>query len=284
MIRSRVSFIAVALLAVAPLATRAAAQGDTGFLRGEGNTDIVLSYGVEDYDKFWVGHVKVEDPGVGEVTRRSTNIYVAHGITEEADLWASVSYVGSHVDGLGGFPDETDWQDAIVGVKQRVYNERCGAGNFSVLLAPSIKMPLGHYEDNAPYAIGDGQTDYRARGIVQWTADNGFFAALESGYDKRSGEPKDEIPINITLGFTVFQQLTLMPFWSNVDSRGGHDISAIPAEGGFPGVEEDTERYGLQAYLRIAENFGLTGLIRRTHDGKNTGDADAVAFGVVFRF
>ena len=78
------------LLAAAPFA---AAQGETGFLRGQGRSDVVLSYTLDWYDEFWVGDDKVEDPGVGEVERASYTLYAAYGLDAETDLFLSASYV-----------------------------------------------------------------------------------------------------------------------------------------------------------------------------------------------
>jgi hypothetical protein len=225
---------------------------------------------------------------VGDVVRRTATLHLSHGLTEETDLFVQVRRVGSHV-GDAVSADESDWTDAIVGVKQLLTERVYEQGTFSVLLAPSIKTPIGNYEENTIGAIGDGQTDYRARAIAHWQSTNtecNFFAAVEAGYDKRSGEPKDEVPLNITVGFTVLERLTLMPFFAKVQSQGGSTLTPamVPSDGGFPGLEEDSERFGLSAYFRVHDDFGLTAQVATTTDGKNTGDTESFAFGVAFRF
>src|SRR6185295_19285526 len=92
----------------------AAAKGDTGFLRGEGHSDVALSFTRDSYDHFWVGDDRVEDPAVGEVTRDSYNLYAAYGMSHDTDLVLNAAYVTSESDGTGGFDDESDLQDLVV--------------------------------------------------------------------------------------------------------------------------------------------------------------------------
>jgi hypothetical protein len=61
---------------------QAQGQGDSGFLRGKGRTNIALSYSLDSYDDFWIGHSKVESPPFGRVSRHHLNLYGAYGLTE----------------------------------------------------------------------------------------------------------------------------------------------------------------------------------------------------------
>ena len=268
------------VLPLAALAGHAVAQGDNGFLRGAGRTDLSLSYAFDSYDEFWVGGTKVEDPAVGEVARESVNLFVAHGLRSDLDLFAAASWVDVESDGTNDFNDETQLQDAVGGVKWRVGGEqRIGPGAFSFLLAPSVKIPMSHYESNSVTAIGDGQLDYRARGIAHYRLDSGFWLSVESGFDYRTEQPGNEIPLNITLGLPVTRYVTVMPFWSQVSSEGDLNIG----QGDFPAVEEDSTRLGVSLYARIDERLGFTAGWKTTRDGKNTGDVDGYWFGVVYR-
>lgn len=259
------------------------AQGDTGFLRGLGKLDISLTYTNDSYDEFWVGDDKVSAPPVGEVERQTTSLYTAYGVRDDIDLVFSAAYVEASADGTGNFPDEDDLQDAVLGVKWSFWKKRMGSGEASLLFAPSIKQPMTDYEDNNVTAIGDGQTDLRGRFIAHYQLDNGCFGALETGYDRRNGGSDDEIPVNLTVGGTIANRVTIMPFYQLVDSLGGIDINQIPAEGGFPETEEDYERVGVGAYVRLTDQLGLSGRWLTTLDGKNTGDVDSYSFGFVFR-
>ncbi len=273
------------LLLIPSLSGAAFAQGETGFLRGAGRVDAVFSWTRDSYDEFWAGKQKVGPADVGEITREALTLYVAYGLTDDIDLFASGSQVSAESDGvqagLGNpdFADRDDLQDAVGGVKWRAWSQRAGASEFSFLFAPSVKVPLSDYEANAVTVIGDGQVDLRGRAILHWRHDSGAFASIESGYDRRNGEPSDEVPLNVTLGATFFDMLTITPFYSQVFSLGGYDIGGGP----FPGTREEYERVGVGAYLRITEHVGLTGLWRTTLDGRNTGDADSLGAGIVLR-
>lgn len=273
-------------LALALFSAPSLAQGDNAFLRGQGRTDVAFTVGRDVYDEFWVGSTKVADPGVGEITRSTVNLWAAHGLRPDLDVFGSVTWAQSSSDGAAGFPTEGTLQDIVLGLKWLAYqgdfkvNETDSLGNFRVALAPSAKLPGSDYEDDAVTAIGDGQSDLRLRGIVQYQR-GGVWAALESGYDIRNEDPADEVPLNLTLGFNIGEQITVMPFYSQVASRGGIDISDVPAEGGFPRTEEEFERAGVQLYGRLPSGWGWTAGYRATLDGKNTGDADAFWLGAV---
>lgn len=267
--------------AAASLAGVAHAQGDTGHLRGLGRTDVSFSYSMDLYDEFWVGSTKVSDPTVGEVTREAVNLHVAHGVRDDLDLVFSASWADAENDGTSDFDDKSAWQDAVAGVKWRVGpSMRLGYGECSFLLAPSLKVPLSHYETNTPTALGDGQLDWRARGIAHYRLDSGFFLSVESGFDYRTEAPANEIPLNVTLGIPVAAGITVMPFWSQVSSDGGHDIG----QGDYPGLEEEWERIGVAVYARLDERFALSTGWKQTVDGRNTGDVDgAYWLGLVWK-
>ncbi|HKB17263.1 MAG TPA: transporter [Planctomycetota bacterium] len=257
----------------------AAAQGETGFLRGAGHLDTAISYTKDAYNKFWLGTDKVHDPGVGRVTRSTYNLYVAYGLTDEVDLAMSAPWVVASSTS-GNFDRESDFQDLGLQAKWRLLRQRVGPGEASLLVAPGIKIPLGHYESDSVTAIGDGQTDYRGRVVAHYGLDNGVFFSLESGYDRRAGLPKDETPWNVTVGATFFDRVTVTPFFSAVRSYGGQNIGQDP----FPAVQEEYDRWGVGAYARLTDNFGLTGFWRTTTDGRNTGDVDGYGVGIVFKY
>ncbi len=267
----------LAAMLVLAASQMAQAQGDSGFLRGEGNLDLVLSYGLDTYDEFWIGDSKVTNPPFGRVTRQYFTVYGAYGITDSIDLTLNAAYV--HVDTDAVFNDEDGLQDLAASAKMRFIQERFGSMTLNVLAAPGVKVPMTHYEDNSVPAIGDGQVDLRLRGIIQLVHDSGAFIALETGYDVRFDAPHDEVPINLTAGIT-FDRITLSGFVTRIESLGGHDIG----QGSFPGVEEEYWRVGGGVYCRLTETLGITASGWTTLDGRNTGDVDGFSAGVVLSF
>ncbi len=83
----------VPLLGLAATSSSALGQGDTGFLRGKGNLDFVLSYSLDTYDEFWIGDDKISDAPFGRVDRNAINGYLAYGLTDDIDITASMSWV-----------------------------------------------------------------------------------------------------------------------------------------------------------------------------------------------
>lgn len=254
-------------------------QGETGFLRGEGKADVVYTYAQDTYDHFWVNRDRVEMAGIGRVTRVSHNLYAAFGVLDELDATANVSYVQSSSDGTAGFPREADLQDAEVGAKWRLLRENVGPGRVSLLLAPRVKFPLSNYENNSVTAIGDGQTDYRLRGVAQLEL-GALYLAIDTGYDVRAGLPRNEFPLHISAGYTLADLVTVSPFYSRVDSLGGINLG----EGAFARAEEDFQRLGAQIYVRINDHFGATVGGFTTLAGQNTGDVNNFSLGGVLRF
>ena len=277
--RLGLQLVSTVAAAVVVAATSASAQGDNGFLRGAGKTDVALTYTSESYDHFWVGNQRVKDPGVGEITRESLSLYVAHGLTDDMDVVMAAAYVDAENDGFGAFDDERQLQDLSLGVKWRAGGSDLLGGRLSYLLAPSVKVPMTHYESNNPTAIGDGQVDVRARGILHYQSPNGFFAAVETGFDYRAEGPPNETLVNVSLGQTFFNRVTVSPFLTITNSIHGKNIG----QDDFPAVEEDIERLGVSLYGRVNDQVGVTLGWKNTLDGRNTGDLTGWWLGVVFK-
>jgi hypothetical protein len=268
----------VALFVV--LAPTSFAQGDNGFLRGAGRTDVAFTYSVEEFEHFWVDDHRMRDAGIGTLERESWNLWVAHGIRDDLDLVATATYVRADTSGSAKPPEHSNLQDGTLGAKWRVFEQQLGPGSFSALAAPAVKIPLAHYAANEVTAIGDGQIDYRLRAIVQYRFDFGAYVAFESGYDVRSEGTRNEVPIHLSVGATVFDRLTITPFMSWVNTMGGKDIGRDD----FPDVEEDSTRGGVSGYLRLTDRFGATGGCKTTFQGSNTGDSWSWWLGLVLRF
>jgi hypothetical protein len=270
-------------LAVLLSTALASAQGDTGFLRGKGHADVALSWTLDTYDKFWDGNDLASPAAVGRVERETGSLYAAYGLCDDIDLVVNANYVEAETDGTDAtIQDEEDLQDLYLGAKWRLWSHADEQSSFSTLVAPSIKLPMTDYENSAVTALGDGQVDLRLRLIAHYQY-GGFWGSVESGYDRRNGPPHDEVPVNITLGGTVAGWLTLMPFYSTVESLGGIDISDVGVQGGFPATEEQFSRVGLSVFARACDWCGVSAMVRTTLNGMNTGDADAFSLGLVLR-
>jgi hypothetical protein len=253
------------------------AQED-GWLSGKGGFNIALTFAYEEFDRFWVGDNKVSDPGVRTVSRKSWNLWMAYGVTDDIDLSLNASYVDA--DSSGPLDGTSDFQDLILSAKIRVAEWKLGPGHLSFLLGPGVKIPMGNYEDDFLTAIGDNQVDLRARVIGQYALDCGPYLAVETGYDFRLESPSDEFPLHVKVGGSLFNVIGLSAFYSRVDSLGGYDIG----EGPFPGLEEDYERLGASIAWFATDNLSVIGSVWTTLDGKNTGDLDGFSVGLALSF
>jgi len=115
----RTASFAAAVLAAAP---RAPAQGDTGFLRGTGRTDVAFSYGSESFRDFWVGTTKTSDPNVGKVTHETANLWLAYGVDSRTDLVLNATYVDAESDGIATTSnrDKKQLQNTTIGFKYQL--------------------------------------------------------------------------------------------------------------------------------------------------------------------
>lgn len=266
--------------AIAAFAASASAQGDNGFLRGEGRYDISATYSLEKFKNFWVGDTKMNDSGIGKLYRESYNFWGAYGWSDDLDIVASAAIVSTDTTGTANLRDYEKVQDGVLGAKWRFFDTTLGAGKLALLATPAVKCPLSHYQANEVTAIGDGQIDYRFRAVAQYTADCGAYIALESGYDLRSSGTPDQTPVNLTIGATFWNRFTVSPFYEYMNSWGGKDIGQTD----FPKVQEDYERWGVATYLRWTDRIGVSAGYKATIDGKNTGDLWGWWAGLVFRF
>jgi hypothetical protein len=281
-VRSAAFAVLIGVVAV----SGAQAQGDNGFLRGTGRTDVAFSYCYDTYREFWSGRTKTEDPTVGRITRESANLWIAYGMDAKTDLVINASYLDVESDGLAiqSNRDEKQVQDATVGFKYRMNEWHFGPGGMTLSFAPAAKIPMTHYEANAITAIGDGQIDYRFRGILQYQFEAGYWIAVESGYDYRTESPPNEVPLNVTVGVPITQYVMVTPFYSLVKSYGNKDYAAVVSQTDFPAVQEEYKRWGISAYVRVSEKLGFTAGYRDTLDGRNTGKVTSYWLGIVFKF
>jgi hypothetical protein len=132
------SFAAAVIAAVLAAAPRAPAQGDTGFLRGTGRTDVAVSYGSESFKDFWVGSTKTSDPNVGKVTHETANLWLAYGIDNRTDtVWKQADQndnaittvypvIAGNPGGVCEMVGQTPPEGAVTAIQGTVYTHQDG--------------------------------------------------------------------------------------------------------------------------------------------------------------
>lgn len=265
-----------ALAVLAILAPPAAAADLNGFMPAAGEGSAALSFTAESYDEFWRGDVKVSNPGVGEVETRSLTLWGRYGVTDRLAIVANLPWVDAEGDGTGGFED-SGISDLTAFVKVRLVDF---GGGHSLTGAAGLRTDVGDYEANAPVSLGDGTTDGLFRLVYQFER-GPFYVSQQVGYDLRGGDAPDGFPFHTEVGYT-FGATTLNAFYTRYLADGGTDIGDPGFT--FPSNEEEYERLGGKAYVRLGPAFGLAGSVFTTLDGRNTGDATGVSVGAVIHF
>ncbi|MFT7665032.1 MAG: hypothetical protein ACI87A_003267 [Planctomycetota bacterium] len=272
-LRTRISCL---LLASAPLCGSAAfGQGDSGFLRGEGKGTLVLTYGQESYDEFWVGTTRTASAEFGSPTRSFYNIYGEYGISDSVDVGLSVTYVD--MDGTPAIKGGADIKDLVFFVKARLLTHKSDVGEFSLLAKPGVKLPLAEHDDVGLDAFGDEQVDWQGRLVAQFKLLSGMFVASEFGYDKRNEVAHDRTYFSTTIGCPVTSDFSLSAFYSILDTHGGGDFGLVP----LANQEADSTRVGANAYYKIDVKYGMSLTAWEVLDGRNTGDEFGFSVGVI---
>jgi hypothetical protein len=267
--------VLLAVLTGLALAGPTAATNMNGFMPEAGHGDLAISYTNEGYDEFWVGDVKVSDPGVGEVDIDSIAAWFQWGLTDDLALVVDAAYVDASSDGLGGFED-SGLQDASVLLKYRFL----ASGPHSLVGGVGVRTAISDYEANLPVDLGDNTTDALFRLVYQAQAGN-FYFSQQVGFDLRSDDAPDDFPLYTELGYT-FGRATATLFYYRLIADGGTDIGDPGFT--FPSNQDETSRLGVKVYSRINDRFGFAVSGFETLDGRNSGDTTGYSGTLVVRF
>ena len=249
------------------------------FFPAQGEADLALSVTAESYDEFYRGNTKVSNPMVGEVETVTTTLWARWGITDRISLIANIPYVDVDSDGLGGFAD-SGLQDIAALVNFKLGEIDGGSVRHVFAAAVGGRTPISDYEANAPVSLGDGTTDGLARLVYQLESGS-FFFTQQVGFDARGDDAPDGFPLVSELGYTV-GRTTLSAQYFLYIADGGTDIGDPGFT--FPSNQDETERLGLKAYVRLQDRLGLALSGFTTLDARNSGDATGFSGGLVVRF
>ena len=271
--------VRLAVVVLALVATGGAFAIDmNGFLREKGRGDVAVSFTTESYDEFWVGDMKVSDPGVGEVDTQSLSVWGAYGLTDRVTLIANLPYVDTEGDGLGGFSEDGLSDISLLGAC-RLFGS-ADHNRHTVVGAFGLRTIASNYVADAPVSVGDGTADWLLRAIYQFRHAN-FYVSQQVGFDLRGGDAPNGMPLYTEIGNT-WGRTTLNAFYSRLLADDGTDIGDPGFT--FPSNEEEYSRGGLKAYFRVNDGFGLAVSAFTTFDGRNTGDSTGFSLGANFGY
>lgn len=268
-------------LLVAVLCPLSAGASDlTGFLPEKGHGTVALGFTDESYDEFWRGSQKVSTPGIlGEIQTRSTSLWMNWGLTDRLALVVDAAHVDVDSDGTGGMTD-SGLQNLTAFLAFRLWESGSGSANHSLVGAVGARTPLESYEANAPVARGDDTTDALLR-LVYLLRSGSFYWSQQVGYDLRSDDAPDGIPLYTEVGYTT-GRATWIGWYSRHVADSGTDIGQPGFT--FPSNEENLERLGAKAVVDFGGGWGAFGGYFTTLDGRNTGNASGFSIGGLRRF
>lgn len=251
------------------------AQGENGFLRGEGHWLVGFNYQEAEFEET-IGQ------GAGsvlDVDRQTMSLYVNVGLAEGLDLVIQPLYQSAGFADFPLVPPEENLTDVELYAKWRLWKGEVGPGELHVLAEPGMQTSLTNYETEGFLSLGAGQTDWRARSIVHYQArSGGWFAALEGGYDFRTGAPPDNLVLRSQVGLNL-GLAWLQPFWDVFDARGGEDGDVAPGNPAAAGLDYDV--WGLKLYLPLDASVGLVGSYFELDDDRPSGVIPGFSFGLV---
>ena len=271
----RFSRVAASSLLLTVLTAGAAGALDlNGFLPARGEGAVAFAFTGESYDEFWRGTTKVSNVNVGEVSTDSFTTWMTWGFTDDLAIVVNLAYVDAAGDGLAGFED-SGVQDGAVLAEYRFASVASGRATHSFVGAAGLRTPLSDYEGNAPVSLGDDTTDTLLR-FVYHLESGRFYFSQQIGYDLRGGDAPDGLPLYTELGWTA-GRVTWTLLYAQIIADGGTDIGDPGFT--FPSNQDEYQRIGGKAFIRLGDRYGLSLLGFTTLDGRNSGDATGLSAG-----
>ncbi len=260
-----------------------------GFMKGAGQTDVVLSYSYESYSKYYAGTTAVENPNLGTIRTQSANLFVAGGITPFLDVVLNVPYVRV-APTEGYWPAQSGMQDISAALRLLAFRREFGKfGQLDLLISGGVRAPMTNYVPDAAVAIGHQSTQWESRVMLQHRHPSGIFAMAQGGYVRLSN-------VMIDRGYEVFvpdayegvfrlgyasSKVFVCGWLHRRDAWSGTDLGpGVP----FPTNKIDVTRVGLDVAMplpgltRWAAVLG-TGF---TLNGRNVGHATRVSGGIIY--
>jgi hypothetical protein len=257
----------------------AGAQDLDGFAPEPGRGDVAFSLNFDSNDQFWVGTEKVSVPELGTVDTFSASLWWRHGLTERLTLVSSVPYVDVEGDGTENLSD-SGAQDLSVFLQWRAWSGTVGQARHSIALGVGGRTPVSDYEGDSPISLGDDTTDALLRAV--WLAQLGrWYVSTQTGWDVRGEDAPDGLPLAVTAGRS-FGRITPSVTWYRYWADGGTDIGDPNFT--FPSNKDEFERIAAKVFARVNPRWGLAVGAFTTLDGRNSGDTDGYAVGLVLSY
>lgn len=267
-----------------------------GFMKKAGKGALVLSYAQESYSKVFLVPNKVDGvPVFNDVTISSVSFFGEIGISDNFNVVLNVPYIkakGNASEAVlanNGFENERSGiQDLKVYAKYRLHTFNFDDSSLDLIGAAGIETPLGNYNANeglqSIIAIGNEATSYNAMGITTFKLNSGFFTTGQLGYRFRDNQVPNALLSELKIGYTSSKFYVDAFVANQLSDDEGVDILGEGFTGFFPATRVNYTRIGINGFVPLTEDFGLTAGANAYVSGRNLGQSTGAYGGVVYSF
>ncbi len=259
-----------------------------------------LTFTQDQWSQYWEGRLKRENGNLGTVSRQTTMLMGAYGLTDRINLLAALPWVRTRASagtmaGVDGLQDWGLWLKA----------EALRKGSWSLTGVAGITAPASNYlPDYMPLHVGLGATEGVFRLLSSYQSDNGLYTWAHAAYHLRSHtgiertyyyttqgyySDKVDMPNALTYGAVVGAWLSdrTLRAEASLDGQyttGGFDIRR--QDMGFPSNKMNFIRLGLlaQYFLPPGRKWGGTASCFQVLHGRNVGQSFIWNAGLLYRF
>ena len=242
-----------------------------GFYRGKGNATVVLSYGFEDSNHYYIGKTKSDI----KRTAYYYNIYSSFGMTENLDIQVALPYISSK--------NNNDFQDIAFFMKYRFYKKNEENHKLELSFGSGFSTPVSDYSIGGQYDIGQQATIIDTRLMMHYQWNKNWFTTLQSGYSFKLEESPNSVPLTLKIG--VAKNNYYYDFYYDYQySFGGTDYRGSPPPQNFREFGVDYHKIGGTFYAAIFNNFGTYINLSYLLLGRNTYQGPAYGVGLVYDY
>lgn len=267
-----------------------------GFMKKSGEGALVLSYSQESYSKVFLVPSEIDGvPVFNDVTISSISFFGEIGITDNFNLVLNVPHIKSEgnaseaVLANNGFENERKGiQDIKVYAKYRFHTFNFKNSTLDLIGAAGFETPLGNYSADeglqSILAIGNEATSFNGFGIATFKLNSGLFATGQLGYSLRNNDVPNALLSEFKIGYAASKFYVDAFVANQLSDDSGVDILGEGFTGFFPATRVNYTRIGVNAFVPLTKELGITAGTNAYISGRNLGKATGAYGGVVYSF
>ncbi len=287
------------------LAATASAQTPTdGIMMGRGQVCAAVMAGQDEWDHYWEGKLKRDNPNIGTITSKMVMPMVAFGATKRLNLIASLPWISNKAS-AGTLKPEKGLQDFSFFAKWRPLVMDLGPGSLNFIATGGLSSPVRKYKaDYLPLCVGLGAKTASVRGLWQYYMNTGLFGNVQAGFTSRANSTIDrtfyyvgdtpyytndvEMPgmfdYGASIGYYKDRFLKVQLNYTYMDTRSNSDIRRNDMP--FISNNMDAERVGGVVQYWVPKTGGLSVILMGAYtlSGRNVGQATSLGGGLAYQF